>query len=171
MKQKGLAPILIILLIAAATFGYLIYSGKINLNQTTTQVSQPSPTPDETANWKTYTGETLYTTDGSSLFTIKYPAEWLLEGNILYPFGKKDLAYKIVLGAGGHGGPGPQETKTFPGGSAKYYWNKNEFAAGGYASFAADNKNVYIFEVTVPKDKEVEYQKIFDQMLATFKFQ
>lgn len=168
-KQKGLAPILIVLLIATAIGGYLIYSGKINLPQK--QTTQTETLTGETANWKTYRGESVYTNDGSSMFTIRYPSDWLLEGNILYPFGKKDLAYKIVLGAGGHGGPGPQETKTFPGGSAKYYWNKNEFAAGGYASFAADNKNVYIFEVTVPKDKEVEYQKIFDQMLATFKFQ
>lgn len=44
-KQKGLAPIIIVLIISAAISGYLVYSGKINLNQTTTQVSQPSPTP------------------------------------------------------------------------------------------------------------------------------
>ncbi len=32
-RQKGLASILIVLILAAATFGYLIYSGKINLPQ------------------------------------------------------------------------------------------------------------------------------------------
>jgi len=42
MRQCGLAPILIILLIAAATFGYLIYSGKINLPQK--QTNQNSTT-------------------------------------------------------------------------------------------------------------------------------
>lgn len=33
MRQQGLAPILIVLLIVAAIGGYLIYSGKINLPQ------------------------------------------------------------------------------------------------------------------------------------------
>lgn len=36
MKQKGFAPILVILLIAVITGGYLVYSGKINLNKSQT---------------------------------------------------------------------------------------------------------------------------------------
>lgn len=73
-KQKGLAPILIVLLIAAVIGGYLLYSGKINLNQTTqpsptTNVS-PAPTGDaETANWKTYTN-TKYK------YSFKYPSHY-----------------------------------------------------------------------------------------------
>lgn len=74
-KQKGLAPILIVLLITAAVGGYLIYSGKIN-------VSQIKPTPtyrppdattmsksqnDETANWKTYTNTQFG-------FSFQYPS-------------------------------------------------------------------------------------------------
>lgn len=174
MIQKGLAPILIVILIAAAVGGYLVYSGKINLNQ-----GKPTPAyrppdavtmsksqNDDTANWKTYVGTG---TDGVSKFSVKYPSGWLLEGRILYPFGKNDLAYKVVLGAGGQDVSEAQEIKTFPGGSAKYYWNKNEFSAGGYASFTAD-KNAYIFEMNVPIDKASEYQKVFDQILSTFKF-
>lgn len=66
MNQKGQA-FLIILLIAAAIGGYLIYSGKINLNQAISQVSQPSPaSTDETTNWKTYTDEV-------NGFSFKYP--------------------------------------------------------------------------------------------------
>lgn len=51
-NQKGLAPILIVLILAAIVGGYLVYSGKINLNKTsptssqntaTEQVAQPSP--------------------------------------------------------------------------------------------------------------------------------
>ncbi|EKD84777.1 MAG: hypothetical protein ACD_38C00164G0008 [uncultured bacterium] len=75
-QQKGLAPILIILLIAAAVGGYLIYS-KYSVNQTKTpQQNTTSPVPTdvspvpnnagETTSWKTYT-------DPQSLFTIKYP--------------------------------------------------------------------------------------------------
>ena len=51
MKQKGLAPIVIVLLIAAAVGGYLVYSGKINFPQKQIQTTEV----DETANWKTYT--------------------------------------------------------------------------------------------------------------------
>lgn len=77
-KQKGLAPILIVLILAAAVGGYLLYSGKINLNQTTTQVAQPTSTPDvspaptadaETANWKTFKNTKLG-------YEIKYPSDW-----------------------------------------------------------------------------------------------
>lgn len=64
IMQKGFTPILIVLLIAAAIGGYLIYSGKFNLNQTT-QVTQPSPA-DETVNWKTYTSP-------QAGYSFKYP--------------------------------------------------------------------------------------------------
>lgn len=67
-KQKGLSPILIVLLITAIIGGYLIYSGKINLNKsqlTPVQTTQPSPS-DETANWKTYSNL-------ESNYSIKYP--------------------------------------------------------------------------------------------------
>lgn len=95
MQQKGLAPIIIILLITAAIGGYLIYSGysgKINLPQKSpatvacteeakvcpdgTSVGRsgpkcefapcPSPKTDDTANWKTYT-------NNKHQLSIKYP--------------------------------------------------------------------------------------------------
>ncbi|MDP3974264.1 MAG: hypothetical protein Q8P92_05535 [Candidatus Daviesbacteria bacterium] len=82
MKQKGLAPILIVLLIAAAIGGYLIYAGKINLNKPTPQQTiQPSTTSDaspaptgavETANWKTYTNKEYR-------IQFKYPADLSFE--------------------------------------------------------------------------------------------
>ena len=68
MKQKGLAPILIVLLIALGVGGYLIYQKQIkpvNITQQTTQ-STPAPTsnPESTtsadiSNWKTYTNDKL----------------------------------------------------------------------------------------------------------------
>lgn len=73
MSQKGLAPIGIVLLVAAVAIGgYLIYSGKANLNQQTS--STPTTTPasttnsNETVDWKIYTS-----TDHK--FSIKYPNE------------------------------------------------------------------------------------------------
>ncbi|MBI2330309.1 hypothetical protein HYU94_02885 [Candidatus Daviesbacteria bacterium] len=66
-RQKGLAPILIILLIALAVGGYLLYQKQLNPSWNDYKlfpISQPSPSPvtspvasssAETANWKTYT--------------------------------------------------------------------------------------------------------------------
>ncbi len=82
MKQRGLAPILIILLIAAAIGGYLVYSGKINTSKK--QVVQ-TPKVDDTANWKTYTNN-IYG------YTLKYPSEWE------YKFGKGNKA-QIIFGS------------------------------------------------------------------------
>lgn len=69
MTQKGLVPILIVLILAFLVGGYLVYQ-----NQPKPSPSpQPSPSPDaspapngagETANWKTYI---------SSEFSLKYP--------------------------------------------------------------------------------------------------
>ncbi len=72
VKQKGLAPIIIVLLIAAAIGGYLVYTGKITLPQQTTQTSV-----DETANWKTYKGDN---------FSFQYPTDWNIksDNNVIF---------------------------------------------------------------------------------------
>ncbi|MBI2338692.1 hypothetical protein HYU95_05935 [Candidatus Daviesbacteria bacterium] len=72
-KQKGLAPILIVLLIALVVGGYLIYQKQIKPVVIPQQTSEPSstnvsPTPTdvgETANWETYENELG--------FSVKYP--------------------------------------------------------------------------------------------------
>lgn len=70
MEQKGLAPILVVLIIALGIGGYLIYSGKINLNQkySPQQTTQTPTASDQTANWKTYTNSSLG-------FSFSYPKE------------------------------------------------------------------------------------------------
>lgn len=103
LRQKGLAPILIIVLIAAAIGGYLIYSGKINLPQKqVTQTSKSDVNPavtgdeetvytesDRSANWKTYTNNKYN-------YSIFYPkdAQVIPEGDFKifikgknYPYG------------------------------------------------------------------------------------
>ncbi|MBI2085838.1 hypothetical protein HYT74_00695 [Candidatus Daviesbacteria bacterium] len=75
MKQKGLAPILIVLLIALGIGGYLTYQKQIKPVAAPQQVTQSIPTPSsnpesfvstEFANWKTHA-------DQKYNFTIKYP--------------------------------------------------------------------------------------------------
>lgn len=92
VNQKGLVPILIVLILAALVGGYLIYQRQLKPVPTTTlspqQTTQPSPSPAdtspvpngtgasgtpngvaETAHWKTYT-------DDKKQFSFKYPKEW-----------------------------------------------------------------------------------------------
>jgi len=75
MNQKGLIPILIVLIIAALVGGYLIYQKQTKSTSTPSsqQTIQISPSPvDSTANWKTYTN-TKYN------FQLKYPLDWNVE--------------------------------------------------------------------------------------------
>lgn len=71
MSQKGLAPILIVILIAALIGGYLLYQ---NQNKPTPQ-SSPNPVTSnsaETANWKTYTNDRYG-------FSFKYPQDYTIK--------------------------------------------------------------------------------------------
>ncbi len=73
-SEKGLSPILVILLIAVLIGGYLIYSGKINLNKSTTaniQTIQPAPTNNVTSE-KTYINKQLGV-------MFQYPPSYTLE--------------------------------------------------------------------------------------------
>lgn len=72
MVQKGLAPIAIILIVAALIGGHFLYQNKAAIKSATQQTSS---TTNETVNWKTYTN-TKYG------YSIKYPSEWE------YKFGK-----------------------------------------------------------------------------------
>lgn len=85
VHQAGLAPIVIIILIAILSVGgYLLYSQQTRptpppQNPAVTPPAPqatpaPSPTPDETTNWKTYTS-TKYN------FSFKYPETWIDVGS------------------------------------------------------------------------------------------
>ena len=77
-KQKGLAPILIVLLIAVIG-GYLIYQNQSAKPYKPFPAAAPEIKPssspvNETANWKTYTHPILK-------FSVKYPTNWAYVGD------------------------------------------------------------------------------------------
>ena len=72
-KQKGLAPIAVVLLIAAAISGYLIYSGKIDLIQT----NQPKKIT-EIYNEPTDFSKVIKYQSFDLGITAEYPASWAL---------------------------------------------------------------------------------------------
>lgn len=188
MKQKGLAPLVIIILIALAVGGYLLYQKQFK----SITVFQPSLSPaaslelpgvGETANpdliganWKTYTN-TKYG------YSFQYPSNWVETVDPSYKqmnvvrldLGLKDQKYYFIVGTGGRGGPPMDEIK---GDNPKY----------GNISFARrawikDGTPFYIIalpdrpystggniEINFPPAQSDYYSKIFDQILSTFKF-
>ncbi len=106
--QKGIAPILIVILLAALVAGYLIWSGYSN-NRTkpipttqTAQVTNPpstststatpssSQTPNETTNWKIYVSK-------ERGFSIEYPPDYDLRvGKIAYVDGVESDAPNTI---------------------------------------------------------------------------
>ncbi len=71
MNQKGLTPILIVLILAALVGGYLVYQNQPKPTSPTPLSSETSvKEEDPTANWKTYT------TDN---FTFKYPQNYIVK--------------------------------------------------------------------------------------------
>lgn len=75
MNQKGLSPILIIILITAALGGFVIYqqqSSQPKPNPSPQPTAQPSPVSNETADWKTYAG---------SIYSFEYPSDWTIREN------------------------------------------------------------------------------------------
>lgn len=81
MKQQGLAPVTIVILIALAFGGYFVYQNQVKstpLPKQATQITStpadasPVPTGDtETANWKTYTNQKYG-------YSVKYPINLLV---------------------------------------------------------------------------------------------
>ncbi|MFH1896294.1 MAG: hypothetical protein ABH814_02360 [bacterium] len=140
--------------------------------QESTTSSQPA-TSDPTADWKTYTGETQYSSDGSTMFSLKYPSSWKLVGSKLYPFGQsgdEGSDTKLLMGLGGRGLEVTPERKTYPAGVAKYWKLGNDQNTSLLASFDANNAS-YIFEFqNIPAESSEKLTEIFDQILSTFQF-
>lgn len=72
MFQKGLSPIVVVLLIVLGIGGYLIYQNQ-NKTTPTQETTQSSVTQsDKTANWKVYTN----TVQG---YSVRYPLDWFVQ--------------------------------------------------------------------------------------------
>lgn len=80
--QRGFTPIMLLvgILVLALVGGGAYYFGTLkNTPQTQdyvliSQTPKPTQTPDETANWKTYTDE-------QSGYSMKYPVDWVIDPN------------------------------------------------------------------------------------------
>lgn len=73
MNQKGIAPILIIILIALGIGGYLLYQKQIKPTSPLQNPQASQSTPDETANWEIYTNKTYK-------YNLKYPRQLAYSG-------------------------------------------------------------------------------------------
>lgn len=150
-KQKGLAPLLIVIIIALAVGGYLIYQRQPKPNPTPNplpqQTTQPSPSPiDKTANWKTYNRGDL---------SLKYPPGWSVRDsdylNSVF-LENKSGSVKITISEGQYpyGFAGPMETKENP---LKVVVGDKEYQT---KEIIIDNKKAYVnFEVDTPQKHHI----------------
>lgn len=180
MKEKGFSPILVLVgvLILVAVGGGAYYLGTIKnkspiQNQATISPAKPSPSPAETANWKTFQ---------SQKFTFMYPSDWLIEdpkpygqlARLTYKEGGNE--YKFIIETGGRGGPEADKIErqqlTFEG----FKFSRQTWINAGrpfFISFAPDEGGFEFFnhvEISLPPENADKYIKIFDQILSTFKF-
>lgn len=191
MYQKGLAPILIILLIALALSGYLLYNQQTKSipspQQTIQPIQAPSTNPTEsvkpadTSNWKTYQ---------NSYFSFKYPLNWIAK-EIENPTSATELSQVALTQAT------PKNTQNFdvvflarthtakPEFTIPNFNNKqkivldgvNGFRSSGYGGVAG---TVYKTIVSLTQSQTEYYilgnnysgvaSEDFDQILSTFKF-
>ena len=115
-----------------------------------------------TSIWKTYTN----TNDG---FSIEYPNNWQIDQNqTIYESGPGSVT--IFLGIGGHGWGGKIIQKKYPAGTVNYGWETEGKTSGGFATFMQGNKLIPIEIINVPLVNQQNYQRLFDQILSTFRF-
>lgn len=139
------------------------------------QIEKPVVKPSKIEGWNLYTGRILMSSCFPK-FSIEYPSNWYRDGNLLYPYGKKDSKSDTIFefGAGGSGAPDVSEYGkiTYTAGEAEYAWGVvtgTEYIAGSTV-FKKDD-DYYLFRITrLPKQQEKEFQLIYNQVLSTFKF-
>lgn len=176
MREKGLAPIILVIIVAAVALGgYLLWSNYSN-NKTkvapTKQTAQVSPTPNEIANSLTitYTNKDL---------VFKYPYTWNISGSTL-----TSGSPKIKLVAVPKGGSLVNECMQKISEETKYGLVVERFTrittgqmCSGFDSITKEiwvvpTKGVYSpgisYVYSASENKQAE--SIFDQILYTFKF-
>ena len=191
MRQKGFAPIIILILLVLVAFG-AYYFGTIK-NKTIlspTASVQPStiPSSDSTVNWKTYI-------DSGHNYSFKYPSSYVLGQHLTgdgvtlakpASVGIQDLVIdfnpnytKADLGTFTNdrrnsllqvGTANNIDTTTLSGITVKHYYSCGEKCGDDY--FVGIDPN-YILEIEVlysSKDVILQYKPLADQILSTFKF-
>lgn len=147
MNQKGLTPILIIILIAAALGGLAIYR-KQGFQPKSTPSPQPTPQttnppfdeaadkksdnltvkPAEKSGWNVLSGQICnpYPNICSPSFSIEYPNNWLRDGYSFYPYGKTGSKTNpaVYISTGGSGWPLPIVRKTTTWGELNSSWGR-----------------------------------------------
>lgn len=96
-QNKGIVEVFVLVLIlVVAIAGGAYYLGRFSTKLQPTKTQQPAqitPSPDPTANWKTYTSE-------DTTFSFKYPSDWIYEikKTTLEVNGKEYNATSILAG-------------------------------------------------------------------------
>lgn len=189
----------VLVIITLSLIGYLVFQNqklqKQVLNpQVSPTIQVPSPTskpssstsisPDETAGWKTFTGNSLrYSNSVYSGYSLKYPPICSLTDKILTCKTKHGIA-TLIIDAGGHGGGITEikvlrdnETKVIPAGEGKINEIKdmtNNKVTGTFWINKTDKlkqEPIFGFEFKdIPLEDVDEFEVIFNQILSTFKF-
>lgn len=192
MKQKGIAPILIILiLIAVGIGGFAAYKSYYAPKSVTPVVTPVAPTAaDETVNWKTYT-------NSADNFSFKYPPNWTIDTtgekgdergeNIQIKLTKGNAQIRLnanMVGIGGVGGNYEGTPVNFAGTSLYRYkviGADNMTVIVGLTDQLTEslgvfqiNQKTYSFTLEYPKvytqTQASILEKDFDLILSTFKF-
>lgn len=203
MTQKGFIPILIlILIIVAALGGYLVYQ-----NQSSAKPFRPlptaapdiksSPTPDETANWKTYTNQKF-------LFSLSYPenifkfferqieneTDLFLRLSNLNDERESEIRMYVQVSQNNNtmedylnkelNKSSDKQAFTINGISGFSYYHNPVGSSGlpevptvfSYNFFIKNKNNLYQISLTTEKGEEYlkEKKALFNQILSTFKF-
>lgn len=196
MKQKGLAPLIIVLIIAVLAGGGYIGYKYFKSNFNITPVTSPTPineTPpeDPTANWKTYINPT-------EKFSFKYPPTWTIDTkdekgddrgeNIIVKLSKGEATIQIYANMMGIGGVGRdyQGTPVIVGGVNLFRYKitgaDDKTIIIGFTDeltqslglFRTNGKTYGIsmnYPVTLDKTQQgTDLEKEFDMIFSTFKF-
>jgi hypothetical protein len=186
MKQKGFAPIIILVLIVLAVIGYFGYKNYWPKIQT---MVVPSPatsaTADPTVNWKTYT---------NGVISFKYPETWtVVQGNSNAPTYPKDtIVLKSTLSSFDvslviqdyNSSITPKNTllnfvKNTYGDFQTQITNQTDSTASGYIVQSAQNSQLTITIKVITNNQksliattvlQTDKMNTFDQILSTFKF-
>jgi type II secretory pathway pseudopilin PulG len=108
---------------------------KAQESKTNTTATPIATTQDETASWKTYTNQPYG-------FTIKYPADWILQDGLSVKLSKGNQAMFITpLNNSYKDNPTAWLNRNITWGNYKNVTNKQSFTAGSYTGLKFNNSN------------------------------